>query len=63
MPALSFRLFDAASDAEAARYRILAGLAETRAAFRSNRISPWLGDLVAVHRVVVVRAPVVVTAA
>ena len=50
MPALSFRLFDAASDAEAARYRILAGLAETRAAFRSNRISPWLGDLVTLHR-------------
>ena len=50
MPALSFRLFDAASDAEAARYRILAGLAETRAAFRSNQISPWLGDLVTLHR-------------
>ena len=50
MPALSLRLFDAASDVEAARYRILAGLAETRSAFRSNQISPWLGDLVTVHR-------------
>lgn len=50
MPALSFRLFDAASDAEAARYRILAGLAETRAAFRANHIAPWLGDLVTLHR-------------
>ncbi|WP_420456604.1 hypothetical protein [Rubrivirga sp.] len=50
MPALSLRLFDAASDPEAARYRILAGLSETRSAFRSNRISPWLGDLVGLHR-------------
>ncbi len=50
MSALTLQLFDAASDTEAARYRILAGLAETRAAFRSNQISPWFGDLVAVHR-------------
>ena len=47
---LSLRLFDAASDAEAARYRILAGLAETRAAFQSCRVSPWLGALVGLHR-------------
>ena len=50
MSALSLRLFDAASDAEAARYRILAGLAETRQAFRCNEVSPWLDDLVALHR-------------
>ena len=50
MSALSLRLFDAASDAEAARYRILAGLAETREAFRANEVSPWLDDLVALHR-------------
>lgn len=50
MPALSLRLFDAASDAESARYRILAGLAETRAAFQANRVAPWLGELVALHR-------------
>ncbi|PAP78463.1 hypothetical protein [Rubrivirga marina] len=50
MPALSLRLFDAASDAEAARYRILAGLAETHDAFRANEVSPWLDELVELHR-------------
>lgn len=50
MSALPLHLFDAASDAEAARYRILAGLAETQAAFRANCLSPWLGDLVTLHR-------------
>ncbi|WP_412069823.1 hypothetical protein [Rubrivirga sp. IMCC43871] len=47
---LSLHLFDAASDAEAARYRIRAGLAETRAAFRAFRVSPHLGALVGLHR-------------
>lgn len=50
MPSLTLRLFDAASDPEAACYRIRAGLAETRAAFRSNHVSPWLDDLVSLHR-------------
>lgn len=50
MPSLSLHLFDAASDAEAARYRILAGLAESRQAFRANHVSPWLDELVALHR-------------
>jgi len=47
---LSLDLFDAASDAEAARYRILAGLRETRAAFQACRVSPWLDALVGLHR-------------
>ena len=47
---LSLRLFDAASDAEATRYRVLAGLDAARSAFRQNRVAPWLGGLVALHR-------------
>ena len=50
MPALTLALFGVASDAEASRYRILAGLAETRAAFRANQIAPFLGELVTLHR-------------
>lgn len=50
MPALSLRLFEAASDAEAARYRVLAALAETREAFRALRVAPWLDGLVTAHR-------------
>ena len=50
MPPLSLSLFDAAQDAESARYRVLAGLASARTAFTDCRVSPFLGDLVALHR-------------
>ena len=42
-------LFDHALDAEAARYRVLAGLAGARDAFTRNRVSPHLGDLIRLH--------------
>ena len=50
MSTLPLSLFDAARDAEAARYRILAGLADARAAFTDCRVAPHLADLVALHR-------------
>ncbi len=50
MTPLSLSLFDAASDAEAARYRILAGLADAQQAFTDCRVAPYLADLVALHR-------------
>ena len=50
MPTLSLALFDGAHDAEAARYRILAGLADARSAFTDCRVAPHLSDLVALHR-------------
>jgi hypothetical protein len=50
MPALSFDLFVAAADAEAAEYRVLAGLQEARHAFAQSRVYPHLGDLVALRR-------------
>lgn len=50
MSALPLSLFEAASDAEAARYRVLAGLAETRTAFRDLCVEPHFTDLVGLHR-------------
>ena len=50
MSALDLRLFTAATDVEAAQYRILAGLRESRAAFARTRVYPHLGDLVRLRR-------------
>ena len=49
MNSLTLSLFDQARDAEASRYRILAGLASARDAFTRNRVSPHLGDLIRLH--------------
>ena len=50
MTALSIDLFAAATDAEAARYRILAGLHEARQAFTHSRVYPHLADLIRLRR-------------
>ena len=49
MTPLTLSLFDGARDAEAARYRVLAGLAHAHDAFTRNRVSPHLGDLIRLH--------------
>ncbi len=49
MSVLSFDLFAAAVDPEAARYRILSGLQRARRAFRTYRAYPSLGRLVTLH--------------
>lgn len=46
---LDLSLFAAASDAEAARYRVLAGLQRARRAFTQNRVEPALARLSALH--------------
>lgn len=50
MSVLPLSLFDAASDAEATQYRVLAGLNEARSAFRDLRVEPYFADLVGLHR-------------
>lgn len=50
MPALSLDLFVAACDAEAAEYRIRAGLLEAHRAFVHNHVYPHLGDLIGLRR-------------
>jgi hypothetical protein len=49
-PALTLQHFAAASDEEAARYRILAGLQEARHAFARTRVYPHLADLIRLRR-------------
>lgn len=49
MTPLTLSLFDGARDAEATRYRVLAGLADAHDAFTHNRVSPHLGDLIRLH--------------
>ena len=49
-PMLTLQHFDAASDNESARYRVLAGLAQARSAFQACRVSPHFGALVTLHR-------------
>lgn len=49
MPPLSLDLFARAADAEAAQYRVLAGLQQARRAFAQSRVYPELGRLVALH--------------
>ena len=49
MTPLTLALFDHARDAESARYRVLAGLAEAHDAFTRNRVSPHLGGLIRLH--------------
>ena len=46
---LDLSLFAAAADAEAARYRVLAGLQRARRAFTQNRVEPALARLSALH--------------
>lgn len=50
MPALTLDLFAAATDPEAARYRILAGLQDARHAFARSRVYPHLADLIRIRR-------------
>lgn len=50
MPALTLDLFSTATDPEAARYRVLAGLQEARHAFGQSRVYPHLADLIALRR-------------
>jgi hypothetical protein len=50
MSSLTLDLFVAARDAEAAEYRILAGLQEARRAFTRSRVYPHLADLIALRR-------------
>ena len=50
MSALSIELFAAATDEEAARYRILAGLQEAQRAFSKSRVYPHLGELIRLRR-------------
>lgn len=50
MTTLTIDLFAAASDAEAAQYRILAGLRDAQHAFSRNRVYPHLADLIRVRR-------------
>jgi hypothetical protein len=50
MSSLSFDLFVAARDAEAAEYRVLAGLQEARRAFTRTRVYPHLAELIALRR-------------
>lgn len=47
--ALRFDLFAAASDEEAARYRVLDGLQHIRQAFSRNEVYPHLAELVQLH--------------
>lgn len=47
---LSLHHYVTATDAEAARYRVLASLAESRRAFAANRVYPHLSALVGVRR-------------
>jgi hypothetical protein len=47
---LTLHHFAAASDEEAARYRILAGLQEARRAFGRSRVYPHLADLIRLRR-------------
>jgi hypothetical protein len=47
---LTLDCFAAASDEEAARYRILAGLQEARHAFDRTRVYPYLADLIRLRR-------------
>ena len=49
MPALTLDLFAASTDAEASRYRILAGLRTVRGAFAHSEIYPHLADLIALR--------------
>lgn len=49
-PALALHHFAAASDEEAARYRILAGLQEARRAFARTRVYPHLAELIHLRR-------------
>lgn len=49
MSLLTFDLFTAASDEEAARYRILGALKSVRRAFASSEVYPHLGDLIRLH--------------
>jgi hypothetical protein len=49
MSILNFDLFSAASDEEAARYRILDALQSVRRAFAANEVYPHLGDLIRLH--------------
>ena len=50
MSSLSFDLFVSARDAEAAEYRVLAGLQEARRAFTRTRVYPHLAELIALRR-------------
>src|SRR5690606_20084917 len=50
MPTLTLQAFAAASDEEAARYRVLAGLQEARHAFARTRVYPHLADLIRLSR-------------
>ena len=47
---LTLHHFAAASDEEAARYRVLAGLQEARHAFARSRVYPHLADLIRLRR-------------
>lgn len=46
MPGLHLDLFAAATDAEAARYRVLAGLKDAHTAFVRSQVYPHLADLI-----------------
>lgn len=50
MSALSLDLFAAATDPEATRYRILAGLQEVRQSFARSRVYPSLANLIRLRR-------------
>lgn len=50
MSALHLNLFAAATDAEAARYRVLAGLKEAHTAFVRSLVYPHLADLIRLRR-------------
>jgi hypothetical protein len=50
MTALTLDLFAAATDPEAARYRILAGLQEARRSFARSRVYPSLAELIRLRR-------------
>jgi hypothetical protein len=50
MTPFSFDMFASANDAEAAEYRIMAGLQEARRAFSRSRVYPHLADLIALRR-------------
>lgn len=50
MPRLTLDHFAAAADAEAARYRVLAGLQDAHAAFQRGCVFPHLSDLIRLRR-------------
>ncbi len=50
MSVLHLNLFAAATDAEAARYRVLAGLQEAHSAFVHSQVYPHLADLIRLRR-------------